>query len=74
MKSSDVTNLPLSMSSNYTTGSTSGNFTAPQGQVMKLDIPNVPETAQQNTSDRTAVFGSHIREAIAIVKDWNNRP
>jgi hypothetical protein len=73
MKSSDVTNLPLSISNHYTTGSSSGNFAAPQGEVMKLDIPNVQEGAPERTVS-SAIFGSHIREAIAIVKDWNNRP
>jgi hypothetical protein len=40
---------------------------------MKLDIPNLPE-AGAATADDAAMFGTHIREAIAIVKDWTKRP
>ena len=54
---------------------TFGNFQPPQGQVMKLRLPNVqPEEAyEKQPAPESQVFGTHIREAIAIVKDWKKK-
>jgi hypothetical protein len=72
MDANEVANL--SIPTNFTIGSfTTGNYQAPRGEVMKLDIPNLPE-AGAATADDAAMFGTHIREAIAIVKDWTKRP
>lgn len=38
--------------------------TKPSGQVFKLDIPAVEES-------HDAAFGTHIQEAVEIVRDWN---
>jgi hypothetical protein len=47
-----------------------------QGQVMKLTVGKLvepqPQEAALNTT--TPLFGTHIREGIAIVKDWMKKP
>jgi hypothetical protein len=69
-----VTNTPLPMTNNFTIGSfTTGNFDPPQGEVMKLTIPNLAGTQTEQQAGEPA-FGKHIREAIAIVKDWKQKP
>jgi hypothetical protein len=32
--------------------------------------PTAQETGRQGLERSSAIFGTHIREAIAIVKDW----
>lgn len=70
-----VGNKPITMPTNFTIGSfTTGNFQAPQGEVMKLDLPNLSGTHIEQPSDDAPLFGEHIREAISIVKDWKKNP
>jgi hypothetical protein len=81
MDTTTVTNAQLPITNNLTIGSfTTGNFQPPQGQVMKLVLPNLPEDQtqdqpqEQNQKTPPPLFGAHIREGIAVVKDWMKKP
>jgi hypothetical protein len=68
-----VDNLPLVIPTHFTIGSlTTGNFQPPQGEVMKLSIPTLSGTQPEQPSE--PIFGKHIREAVAVVKDWSRNP
>jgi hypothetical protein len=71
-----VTNMPVPTPTHIATGLfTAGNFDPPQGQVMKLTtkLDNAPpEEPEQKTPP--PLFGAHIREGIAVVKDWMKKP
>jgi hypothetical protein len=67
--------MTLSMPTTFTIGSlTTGNFQVPQGEVMKLMMPNLDAAPAKEPEDEGSAFGTHIREAIAIVKDWKKNP
>jgi len=69
-----VNDVPLVMPTHFTIGSfTTGNFQPPQGEVMKLSIPNLSGT-QTEPPPAEPIFGKHLREAVAIVKDWRRHP
>jgi hypothetical protein len=55
------------------TGSFTTSDEQPQGEVMKLSLPNLSGTAQTH-QDAEPIFGKHLREAVAIVKDWQRNP
>lgn len=59
---------PVNFTGSFTTG-----FEQPKGEVMKLAIPNISGKAavQQNAEP---IIGKHLREAVAIVKDWHRNP
>ena len=69
------TNKPLSIMNHFTIGSfTTGNFQPPQGEVFKLTLTNLDAGTEHRDEGKEPLFGAHIREAIAIVKDWKKRP
>jgi hypothetical protein len=55
---------------------TFGQLEEPQGEVMKLNLLNAQpqENDEAPAPAGSQLFGTHIKEAIAIVKDWKNRP
>lgn len=55
---------------------TFGKIEEPQGEVMKLNIVNAQPQSNDEapTPAESQLFGTHIKEAIALVKDWKNRP
>jgi hypothetical protein len=65
----DVLEVSYLRPENFTGSFTTGNE-QPEGEVMKLSMPNLTGTA----CAQEPIFGKHIREAIAIVKDWRQRP
>jgi hypothetical protein len=68
-----VNNVPLVIPTHFTIGSfTTGNFQPPQGEVMKLSIPTLSGTQTETPTE--PAFGTHLREAVAIVKDWQRHP
>lgn len=68
-----VSNLPLEMPTNYSVGSfTTSNFQPPQGEVMKLEVPKLADTRADESC--SPPFGTHVREAISVVKDWMKNP
>lgn len=54
---------------NFTGSFTTGND-QPDGEVMKLSMPNLSGTVHAPAP----IFGKHIKEAVAIVKDWHRNP
>jgi hypothetical protein len=54
------------------TGSFTSGTAQPEGEVMKLSLPNLSGTQTEKQSE--PIFGKHLREAVAIVKDWHQRP
>ena len=46
--------------------SLSPNDAPPSGQVLKLDMPAIGKNSD-------ASFGTHIREAVDIVRDWTEK-
>ncbi len=71
-----VNNVPLVMPTHFTIGSfTTGNFEVPQGQVMRLTVGKLAEVQPEEPEQKAPpVFGAHIREGIAVVKDWMKKP
>lgn len=67
----DVLEVSFVRPVNFTGSFTTGNE-QPEGEVMKLALPNLSGTT--TTKDAEPAFGTHIREAIAVVKDWRNHP
>lgn len=59
---------PVNFTGSFTTGTAQ-----PVGEVMKLTLSNLSGT-QTETKAEDPIFGKHIREATAIVKDWKQRP
>jgi hypothetical protein len=57
---------PVNFTGSFTTG-----IEQPDGEVMKLALPNLSGTT---TTKDEPIFGKHIREAVAIVKDWHRNP
>jgi hypothetical protein len=57
---------PVNFTGSFTTGSNK-----PEGEVMKLALTNLPAATTQETEP---IFGKHLREAVAIVKDWHRNP
>jgi hypothetical protein len=68
----DVLEVSFVRPVNFTGSFTTGND-QPQGEVMKLALPNLSGTAATH-QDVEPIFGKHLREAVAIVKDWKQRP
>jgi hypothetical protein len=59
---------------NFTGSFTTGND-QPEGEVMKLSLPNLSGTSSTTAlHDAEPIFGKHLREAVAIVKDWQRNP
>jgi len=59
---------PVNFTGSFTTG-----IDQPEGEVMKLALPNLSGTATTH-QDAEPIFGKHLREAVAIVKDWHRNP
>lgn len=59
---------PVNFTGSFTTG-----VDQPQGEVMKLSLTNLSGTAPINQAEEP-IFGKHLREAVAIVKDWAKHP
>jgi hypothetical protein len=68
----DVLEVSFVRPVNFTGSFTTGND-LPEGEVMKLALPNLSGMQTEQQASEPA-FGKHIREAIAIVKDWKQRP
>jgi hypothetical protein len=68
----DVLEVPFVRPANFTGSFTSGSD-QPDGEVMKLALTNLTGTTAAN-KESEPVFGKHIREAVAIVKDWQRNP
>lgn len=65
-------NMPLKTPTHFTVSSlTTGQLGVPQGEIMKLSLSGL-EAAEREGSE--PVLGKHVREAIAIVKDWRRNP
>ena len=58
---------PVNFTGSFTTGTAQ-----PEGEVMKLSLTNLSGT--QTVQQSEPVFGKHLREAAAIVKDWHQNP
>jgi hypothetical protein len=72
-----VTNMPIEAPTQITTGSlTTDTVQPPQGQVMKLTLTGLAnvEAQKQERKSPPPLFGEHIREGIAVVKDWMKKP
>ena len=54
------------------TGSLTTGTAQPEGEVMKLSLPNLSGKHTEPSSE--PIFGKHLREAVAIVKDWHQNP
>ncbi len=67
----DVLQVTLVRPVNFTGSLTTGEA-QPQGEVMKLSLTNLSGTGNVNQPD--PIFGKHLREAVAIVKDWQHNP
>lgn len=70
-----VSNMPVPKTDVVIGSITTEEKTEPQqGQVMKLTVAKLAEPKQQEatlkTNTTTPLFGTHVREGIAIVKDW----
>lgn len=75
MDAKSVSNMPLPTTEHFTVGSfTTANLQAPQGEVMKLTMLNLEQATEQPEAEQNPAFGTHIREAVAIVKDWAKNP
>jgi hypothetical protein len=76
-ENSDSAAQPFVMVNGNSLGSlTFGQLPQVQGEVMKLHI-NIQPQEVEDPSERPAapqLLGTHIREAVAIVKDWKKRP
>jgi hypothetical protein len=68
-----VNNMQVQIPTKISTGIyNTDDSQVPQGQVIKLSVAGLPE-AQSADSEQANVpplFGAHIREGIAVVKDW----
>jgi hypothetical protein len=77
MNATSINNMPLSIPTQSPIGhSTTGNFEVPQGLVMKLELSNLHQD-QPSESEQFSpppIFGAHIREGVAVVKDWLKKP
>jgi hypothetical protein len=72
-----VTNMPIESPTEITMGSlTTNSIQPPQGQVMKLTLPNLSQAEPKEEEKKAPppLFGEHIREGIAVVKDWMKKP
>ncbi len=71
-----VSNMPLQAPTHVMVGSiTTGAVQPPQGQVMTLTLPKLTEDQpKQEKSTASPLFGTNIREGIAVVKDWMKKP
>jgi len=68
-----VSNMPLQAATHVMVGFiTTGAVQPPQGQVMKLTLPKLTEDQpkQEESTTSSPLFGTNIREGIAVVKDW----
>jgi hypothetical protein len=54
------------------TGSFTSGVDQPKGEAMKLVLSNLSGT--NTDQDTEPIFGKHLREAAAIVKDWHRNP
>ena len=70
-------NMPVTVPTHVTVGSfTTGKAAAPQGLVLKLELPKLVENQPEEVEQKVPLplFGAHIREGIAVVKDWMKKP
>jgi hypothetical protein len=69
-------NMPVTVPTHVTVGSfTTGKAAAPQGLVLKLELPKLVENQPEEVErEAPPLFGVHIREGIAVVKDWMKKP
>ena len=67
----DVLEIVFLRPVNFTGSFTTGNV-QPEGEVMKLALPNLSGTTAKQATE--PIFGKHLREAVAIVKDWHLNP
>jgi hypothetical protein len=74
-----VNNTPLKTETPVVGWLTTESAQPPQGQVMKLIVRNLPDVGAQvqeaeEQKAAPSLFGEHIREGIAVVKDWMKKP
>lgn len=71
-----VSNMPIQPPTHVMVGSiTTGAVQPPQGQVMKLTLPKLTEDQPKDEKPTASpLFGTNIREGIAVVKDWMKKP
>ena len=76
MNIKSINNMPLSIPTQSVIGfSTTGNFELPHGQVMKLELSNLNVVQSAEAEQKSPpIFGAHIREGVAVVKDWLKKP
>ena len=67
-----IDNTPLTTETQILVGSlTTENIQPPQGEVMKLTLSKLPTNQPEaETPSAPPLFGTHIREGVAVVKDW----
>jgi hypothetical protein len=67
----EVKNMPLSVPKDLIVGSTTSGAQPPQGQVIKLNVTKIADAQlEQERQTPPPLFGAHIKEGIAVVKDW----
>ena len=71
-----IGNMPLPTETHVMVGSfTTENLQPPQGEVMKLTLSRLAENQpQEGQATAPPLFGTHIREGVAVVKDWIKKP
>jgi len=71
-----VRNMPVPPPANIIGSYTTEINRPPDGEVMKLAVTKFgdaqPDESEQNSPP--PLFGAHIREGIAVVKDWMKKP
>jgi len=72
-------NAPLKTETPVVGWLTTESARPPQGQVMKLIVSKLPDVGaqmQEAEEQKTPppLFGAHIKEGIAVVKDWMKKP
>jgi hypothetical protein len=70
-----IGNMPLPTLNVMVGSFTTENHQPPQGEVMKLTLCKLAEN--QPEPEKAAApppFGTHIREGVAVVKDWLKKP
>jgi hypothetical protein len=75
--SSEANPLPFAIQSgNIINSTTFETARPPQGVLMHLHLANVQpeESHAAPPSAESQLFGTHLREAVAIIKDWKKRP
>jgi len=70
-----IDNMPLSTETYVMVGSfTTETLQPPQGEVMRLTLSKIADNQPEEAPAAPPLFGAHIREGVAVVKDWIKKP